>query len=74
MLCTEPASIEDGEGEVDGEMTVVEGRELMLPCRVAGLPTPRVHWTKDNVTVLPDKQPRYHIIGPAHSLAIAVVR
>ena len=65
---TEPATIE---GE-DSELTVVEGRQMMLPCRVGGLPAPVVRWSKDNVTVSPDDR-RYRVLR-SHSLAIPVVR
>jgi len=55
----------------DTEFTVVEERQVMIPCRVSGQPTPSVSWIKDNVTILPDDV-RYRILR-SHWLAIPVV-
>ena len=56
----------------DRELSVVEEREVMMGCRVSGLPTPVVQWSKDNVTISPDDV-RYRIVG-SHWLAIPIVR
>jgi len=56
----------------DTEFSVVEERKVTMPCRVSGVPTPVVHWTKDNV-IISDDDVRYHILR-LHSLAIPVVR
>jgi len=73
MSVAEPPTIDDSD---EIEWTAVEGREVMLPCRVRdGLPTPVVHWTKDNVTLTPN-DPHYRVIqgSSTHWLAIPVVR
>lgn len=54
------------------EFTVVEQREMVLPCRVSGLPTPTVRWLKDNVTISEDDL-HYRILR-SQWLAIPIVR
>ena len=38
-----PPSIEQKEAEI----TVVQGREVLLPCRAHGVPIPEISWEKD---------------------------
>ena len=68
---TVPASIER-QGHSGDQLIVVEDSQVMLPCRVSGLPAPVVHWTKDNAVLSVDDV-RYRVLR-SHSLAIPVVR
>jgi len=56
----------------DTAFSVVEEREVILPCRVSGVPTPVVRWTRENVTVASDGV-RYRVLR-SHWLAIPIVR
>ena len=51
---------------------MIEEREVLLPCRVSGVPTPTVVWTKDNETISPDDV-HYRILR-SNWLAIPIVR
>lgn len=51
---------------------MIEEREMMLPCRVSGEPSPVVRWTKDNVSISADDV-HYRILS-SHWLVIPVVR
>jgi hypothetical protein len=52
--------------------TVVQDRDITLPCRVTGLPTPVVRWTKDNQTISVDDI-HYRILR-SNYLAIPIAR
>ena len=49
MNVSVPPSIE----EQQTEFTVVEKREVMLPCRANGIPVPKVTWEKDGQVISP---------------------
>lgn len=54
------------------DYTVIEERDIILPCRVSGVPQPTVHWIRDNQTIASDDL-HYRVLR-THGLAIPIVR